>query len=148
MQCLSPFYAQNFRLTPNGPSPWHSGLYYLNNLVTKVPGTGRPDMGPGITHKRIILELYEKKVAPPDIALQVNHSQEAVDRYIKDYERIRFLVRRGMDITEISHLTGRGKQVVKQHLEIIKHHHPELFETRQEPDKSPDTGTGCSPKTQ
>jgi len=62
--------------------------------------------------------------------------------------RIKFLVRRGMDITEISHLTGRGKQVVKQHLEIIKSHHPELFETRQEPDKSPDTDAGCSPKTQ
>jgi len=86
--------------------------------------------------------------APPDIARQVNHSQEAVDRYIKDCERIRFLVRRGMDIAEISHLTGRGKQVVKQHLEIIKHHHPELFEIGQEPDRCPDTGAGCSPKTQ
>lgn len=63
--------------------------------------------------QEIILELYEKKVAPPDIARQVNHSQEAVDRYIKDYERVKFLVRRGLDIIEISHLTGRGKQVVK-----------------------------------
>lgn len=116
-------------------------------VVLPIKGN-KLDMGPGITHKRIILELYEKKVAPPDIARQVNHSQEAVDRYIKDYERIRFLVRRGMEITEISHLTGRGKQVVKQYLEIIKNHHPELFETGQEPDRCPDTNSGCSPKTQ
>ncbi|MFZ5641536.1 MAG: DUF1670 domain-containing protein [Bacillota bacterium] len=83
------------------------------------------------------MKLYEKKMAPPDIARQVNHSQEAVDRYIKDYERIKFLVRRGLDITEISHLTGRGKQVVKQHLEVIKRYHPELFESKIIPDKCP-----------
>lgn len=81
-------------------------------VVLPIKGN-KLDMGPGITHKRIILELYENKVAPPDIARQVNHSQEAVDRYIKDYERIKFLVRRGVNIIEISHLTGRGKQVIK-----------------------------------
>jgi len=118
-----------------------------HQIVLPIKGN-KLDMGPGITHKRIILELYEKKVAPPDIARQVNHSQEAVDRYIKDYERIKFLVRRGLNINEISHLTGRGKQVVKQYLEIIRRHHPELFEAGQEPDKCPDTGAGCSPKTQ
>jgi len=102
------------------------------------------DIGPGITHKRIILELYEEKVASPDIARQVNHSQEAVDRYIKDYERIKFFVRRGMGIVGIRHLTGRGKKVVKRHLEIIKQYYPELFETGQSPGRCPDTGAGCS----
>lgn len=118
-----------------------------HKVVLPIKGN-KLDIGPGITHKRIILELYEKKVAPPDIARQVNHSQEAVDRYIKDYERIKFLVRRGMGIVEISHLTGRGKQVVKQHLEIMRRHYPELFEAGQEPDKCPDTGAEYSPKTQ
>ncbi|MBE3586335.1 MAG: DUF1670 domain-containing protein [Thermoanaerobacter sp.] len=39
------------------------------------------------------MSYTKKKVAPPEIARQVNHSREAVDRYIKDYERVRFLVR-------------------------------------------------------
>lgn len=118
-----------------------------HQVVLPIKGN-KLDMGPGITHKRIILELYEKKMAPPDIARQVNHSQEAVDRYIKDYERIKFLVRRGLDITETSHLTGRGKQVVKQHIEILKRHHPELFKNGHTPDKSPDTDAGGPPKTE
>jgi len=42
-----------------------------------------------------------------------------------------------------SHLTGRGKQVVKQYQEIIKSYHPELFKA----DKSPDISPGCPPKT-
>jgi len=32
------------------------------------------DMGRGTTHKKIILELYEQKVAPPDIAKKTEHS--------------------------------------------------------------------------
>lgn len=114
-----------------------------HQVVLPIKGN-KLDIGPGITHKRIIIELYEKKVAPPDIARQVNHSQEAVDRYIKDYERVKFLVRRGLDITEISHLTGRGKQVIKQYLEILKRHHPELFKA----DKCPEPNPGCSEKTE
>lgn len=106
------------------------------------------DIGSGITHKRIIIELYEKKVAPPDIARQVNHSQEAVDRYIKDYNRVKFLVRRGMDITEISHLTGRGKKVIRQYLDIIERHHPKLFNADRAPDKCPDSDASCSEKTE
>src|SRR5690554_1148688 len=72
-----------------------------HQVVLPIKGN-KLDMGPGITHKKIILELYEKKVAAPDIAKRVKHSLEAVDRYIKDYERVKFLVRRGMNINEIS----------------------------------------------
>ncbi len=114
-------------------------------VVLPIKGN-KLDIGPGITHKRIIIELYEKKVAPPDIARQVNHSQEAVDRYIKDYNRVKFLVRRGMDITEISHLTGRGVKVVRQYLEISERHHPKLFKGDQTPDKCPETDAPCSEK--
>ncbi|MBW2087222.1 MAG: DUF1670 domain-containing protein [Deltaproteobacteria bacterium] len=108
-----------------------------HQVILPIKGN-KLDIGPGITHKRIILELYEKKVAAPDIARQVNHSQEAVDRYIKDYERVKFLVRRGMDITEISHLTGRGKQVIKQYVKILQRYHPELFKS-ENPEKSLET---------
>jgi len=85
------------------------------------------DIGRGTTHKKIILELYEQKVAPPDIARQTEHSLEAVDRYIKDYERVKFLIRRGISTTQIQHMTGRGKSVIKQYKKIIKEYHPECL---------------------
>jgi len=84
------------------------------------------DMGRGTTHKRVILELYEKGTAPPDIARKTEHSLEAVDRYIKDYERVKFLVRRGIDTTQIQHMTGRGGSVIKQYIKVIKRFYPEL----------------------
>jgi len=85
------------------------------------------DMGRGITHKKQILRLYEEGTAPPDIARQTNHSLEAVDRYIKDYERVKFLARRDISKKEMTHLTGRGRSVITQYLKIIKQYHPEYF---------------------
>ena len=86
------------------------------------------DMGRGTTHKKIILELYEQKVAPPDIAKKTEHSLQAVDRYIKDYERVKFLVRRAIDKQQIKHMTGRGVTVINQYIKIIKEYHPKIFE--------------------
>jgi len=85
------------------------------------------DMGRGTTHKRKILNLYEKGVQPPDIARKTEHDLESVDRYIKDYERIKFLVRRGINKIQIQHLTGRGSSVITQYIDIIGKYHPDII---------------------
>src|SRR5699024_2742101 len=100
-----------------------------NQIILPIKGN-QLDIGPGVTHKKIIIELYEKQVAPPDIAKRTHHSLEAVDRYIKDYEKVKFLVRRGINKEDIEHLTGRGKKVVDQYIEILKRHHQSLFEDK------------------
>ncbi|MCL6613404.1 MAG: DUF1670 domain-containing protein [Firmicutes bacterium] len=76
--------------------------------------------------QRIVIELYEQKIEPPEIAARVKHSQEAVDRYIKDYERIKFLARRGIDEDEMVLMTGRGKTVIRQYMRLLRKHHPEI----------------------
>jgi len=81
------------------------------------------DMGRGTTHKKKMLELYEQNMQPPDIARKTDHSLSAVDRYIKDYERVKFLVRRGIEVHQISHMTGRGHSVIKQYIQIYKKYH-------------------------
>lgn len=87
------------------------------------------DIGPGVTHKAIILRLYEKGVSPPDIARRTNHSLEAVDRYIKDYQRVKLLTRKGLNPNEISQITGRGKKIVTHYVKILKEFHPDLVYT-------------------
>ena len=85
------------------------------------------DMGRGTTHKKKILNLYEKGIESPDIARKTEHDLESVDRYIKDYERIKFLVRRGIDKPQIQHLTGRGRSVISQYIDIIEKYHPDII---------------------
>ncbi len=84
------------------------------------------DQGSYPTHKGVILRYYEKGMAPPDIARTTSHSLAAVDRYIKDYERVKVLMRKGLTITEISHAIGRGQWTVEQHQEIALDFHPDL----------------------
>lgn len=52
------------------------------------------DMGSLPTHKAIIISLYEQGLSPADIVLKTSHSQEAVDRYIKQYEQISKLIKK------------------------------------------------------
>lgn len=82
------------------------------------------DQGSLPTHKGIIISLYEQGVSPADIVLKISHSQEAVDRYIKHYEQIKKLIRKGMDETAIKEITGRSMKVVKEYIKLYKDLNP------------------------
>ena len=84
------------------------------------------DQGGHLTHKGIILRRYEGGMAPPDIARATRHSLAAVDRYVKDYERVKVLLSKGLTVKEISHAIARGMQTVLQHRQIALEFHPDL----------------------
>jgi len=82
------------------------------------------DQGSRPTHKGIILNLYEQGIDPTDIAQRTNHGLDAVDRYIKAYERVKGLYRKRLDRNEIKQVTGLSLKVVDAYLSIAKHFHP------------------------
>lgn len=84
------------------------------------------DMGPGTSHKGIILRLYEQNVEPPEIARRTYHELSSVDRYINDYERIKMLKREGLDEDEIRRVTGKSKSLFEEYQAIIEEYYPEL----------------------
>lgn len=88
-----------------------------------LPHTGAlHDMGSTITHKAAIIKkvIIEKK--DPSIAAQeTNHSQQAVDHYLKDYHRVKTVYEHNQDSTFIHHVTGIANHVVKQYIDIIHH---------------------------
>jgi hypothetical protein len=47
-----------------------------------------------------------------------------VERYFKDYERVKLLLKRGLALAEISSAIGRGQSVVLQCVEITCHYNP------------------------
>lgn len=87
----------------------------------------RMDQGSRPTHKKEIVRLYEQGLEPPDIARETGHSLKSVERYLKDYERVKLLLKRGMKAEEISSLIGRGKRVVLEYVELARQYHPALF---------------------
>jgi len=88
-----------------------------------LPHTGAlHDMGSCISHKATIVRkvIIEKK-DPFDVARECNHSQQAVDNYLKDYQRVKTVYQQNQDIDYIHIVTGIAKHVVKQYLEFINH---------------------------
>ncbi len=81
------------------------------------------DMGSLPTHKAIIISLYEQGFSPADIVLKTSHSQDAVDRYIKQYEQIRKLIRKGLTETEVKDIVRRSMKVVREYIALYRDLH-------------------------
>jgi hypothetical protein len=78
------------------------------------------DIGPGITHKGIIVRKKLEKKSTSQIAKETNHSPEAVDRYIRDYGRVKMLIGKRMTVEEISYATGISRGVIEQYKDLHK----------------------------
>lgn len=97
---------------------------YINETGKIPPLKGYVmDMGSLPTHKAIIISLYEQGMSPADIVLKTSHSQDAVDRYIKQYEQIRKLIKRGLTETEIKDITRRSIKVVREYIALYQDLH-------------------------
>ena len=98
-------------------------LKYEEKHNCLLPHTGLlHDMGSCISHKKTIIRkvLVEKK-DPADVARECNHSQRAVDRYLKDFHRVKTAYKQNQDNNYVHIVTGIAKHVVKQYIEMINH---------------------------
>lgn len=86
------------------------------------------DQGSRPTHKGEIIRLSEQGIEPPDIARLTHHSVKSVERYLKDYERVRMLLKQNLRSRDISAIIGRGESVVQEYIAQARLYHPELFE--------------------
>ena len=83
------------------------------------------DIGRSVTHKAEVVRRFFRGQSPADIARELNHSQKAVDTYIKDYEITRKLAQQ-FPVHEIPALSQRAFSVVKEHISLIRQFEPDL----------------------
>jgi hypothetical protein len=94
---------------------------YEMETGTPLPHPGvLHDMGSTITHKQMIIYKYvvEKK-ATNIIALETNHSQRAVDHYVKDFNRVKTLTEDNKSLEFINMATKIARPVIKQYQSIF-----------------------------
>ena len=78
------------------------------------------DLSGAITHKREIIALYLQGNDTPRIAKKTNHSKEAVDRYIRDFETVRLLENKvSKELHQIAMLARLSPRVVQQYLDLL-----------------------------
>lgn len=94
---------------------------HMEEYETTVPTRGTiHDLGRTLTHKKVIVRLHLRGYQQPEIKLRTKHSGEAIDRYIKDFNKVRLLNRKRMVEGEISMTLGMSRSLVHEYLEIIK----------------------------
>lgn len=105
-----------------------------NDKLVPTRGTVH-DIGGSVTHKAEVIRRWIRKESPAQIARSIHHSQEAVDRYITDFQKVRLLAQKFPAI-EIPVLAGLSKSVVEQYVDIVQEYEPALqlySETEQVP---------------
>jgi hypothetical protein len=90
-----------------------------NNEVLPYRGTIH-DIGPTLTHKKIIIKQFLKNVPTPEIARRTYHSEEACDRYIKSFKRVKKLYYDKIPLENIASDLEMSKNLVREYIEIIE----------------------------
>jgi DNA-binding CsgD family transcriptional regulator len=76
------------------------------------------DLGMATTHKKVIIRLFLDGHLTPAIARITNHSEEAVDRYIRAFEKVNLL--KDKDVDYIHKATGMSRWLIESYLAIIE----------------------------
>ena len=108
-------------LVSHAPDLSHLRINYEDENKTILPHTGNiHDVGTTVSHKKIIIykHVVEKK-DPLAVAKETKHSQKAVDRYLKDFYRVKTLVDDNKDLNFIHQTTNLSKPLINQYMQII-----------------------------
>ena len=89
-----------------------------NAVILPYRGTIH-DIGPSLTHKKVIISLFLQNVPTPDISRKTCHTEEACDRYIKAFKRVKTLYGR-MSPLEISRTLGMSERLVNEYIALIE----------------------------
>ena len=77
------------------------------------------DIGPTLTHKKIIIQQFVRNIPTPEIARKTSHSEEACDRYIKGFKKVLKLHGDGIPAENIFKLE-MSKSLVRESVEIMR----------------------------
>ena len=100
--------------------------------------TGKPlltkgyffDQGMRPTHKAEIIALYEQGCDEADIARLSHHDQSSVGRYLRDYERVKELIKTQVDRPRIPLLLDMQPALVDAYVKLLQQYRPLLFKSK------------------
>jgi hypothetical protein len=86
-----------------------------------VPTRGQiRDIGPGVSHKAQVVQLYLWGLQFTDIERQTHHSEGSIQRYLADFRQIAALYARGASIPEIRAASGRSASLISEYIGIYE----------------------------
>ena len=84
------------------------------------------DQGLRPSHKTEIIELYEQGLDEAEIARRSQHAPTSVGRYLRDYERVKLLLKQDIPVEQMAQLIEMQPSVVYSYVKLVDQYHPEL----------------------
>ena len=89
------------------------------------------DMGPTLTHKKIIIEkLFIEQKPVQLVSRETYHSLSAIQRYISTFKQVLLCKQKGMSIEEISYTLNRTKRLIHEYEVIIEEYEEKNYVMR------------------
>jgi hypothetical protein len=86
-----------------------------------VPTRGEiQDIGPTVSHKTQIIELYLKGYEYTEIEQRTRHTGDSIKRYISGFSKVVLLSNKGYSVIQIRELTNSSEKVVSEYLALYK----------------------------
>jgi len=82
----------------------------------------RQDMGPGISHKTQIIDMYLKGYTFTEIERRSNHSEKSVARYLRDFTQVIVLHKQNFSNVQIRQVTGLSQRLVDEYLDLFSYY--------------------------
>jgi len=108
-------------LLTTSPATVKRDVRALHNLGYFVMTRGwKQDMGPGLSHKTQILDLYLKGYQFTEIELKTNHSESSVLRYLRHFAQVIQLVAQGFEPGQTRIITGFSDKLIAEYTELYR----------------------------
>lgn len=91
----------------------HQGMFIMTR------GT-KHDMGPGLSHKTVIIDLYFKNYTFSDIEHKTNHSESSVKRYLADFVQVATLYQQGFSNNQIRIIAQKSDRLVREYVQLYQ----------------------------
>jgi hypothetical protein len=82
------------------------------------------DMGRTLTHKALVVEMALEGMITQEIARRIYHTPEAVDNYLRLFDRVLLLCYYQVPIPAMPRITGHSKGLLDEHLALVNKHFP------------------------
>ena len=106
-------------LLTTSPATVKRDIFFLrkNGKFIMTRGT-KLDMGPGLSHKSIIIDLYFKGYSFTEIELKTNHSETSVKRYLADFTQIAILYHQKFSHQQIRLIAQKSDRIVREYIQL------------------------------
>jgi hypothetical protein len=98
-------------------------IKYFKERNVFVPTRGQQmDIGPGVSHKVLAVELMLQRKDEHEIAKTIYHSLSAIERYTIGFARVILIKEKGFTIDEIAFVVQISQRLVKEYLTLYEKH--------------------------